>query len=435
MFSRTRIVLCSAVVAGLLAAPQAYATNGYFVPGYGMKNLALGGAVTADPQDAYATTANPAGEAFVPDQVTIGAWLFSPHRQAAMNGSSGLVTTNANTEGRSGATLFLIPEMAFSYQVNNRVGIGMAVVANGGMSTRYNYDFFNLITGRPTNQALGVNLAQLLILPTISYKVTPTVAIGVAPIFGVQSFRAYGMGSFASSTFSSAPKHVTNQGSAWAYGVGVRTGILARFLDNRLAVGASWASKVYMTKFDKYRGLFAGGGGFDVPSNFSAGIAITPIKPVTVSFDVQRILYGQIPSIANPGPGLGQPFTNHMLGSPNGFGFGWQDMTVYKLGVTYRYSDHWTFRAGYNYGKSPIPDNQLLFNLLAPGLVERHYSIGASYSPSPTTQWTVAYMYVPRKTEICTAPGCTTFFTGTKGQFIGAQMWQYTLGLDFAYKF
>lgn len=434
MFVRTRIAFCVAAIVSLFAAQPAYATNGYFIPGYGMKDLALGGAVTANPQDAYATTANPAGEAFVRNQITLGAWFFSPKRQSAANGSTGL-SADADTTGRSGATLFLIPEMAFSYQVNDRMGIGMAVVANGGMNTRYNYDFFNAITNKPTNQALGVNLAQVLMMPTISYKVVPNIAIGMAPIFAIQSFRAYGLGSFASPSFSSAPNYVTNKGNDWSYGVGVRTGILARFFHDRFAVGASWASKVYMTNFSKYKGLFAGGGSFNIPSNFAVGLAVKPIKPVTVSFDVERILYNQIPSVGNPGPVFGQPFNNRLLGTNNGLGFGWQDQTVYKVGLAYRYSDHWTFRAGYNYGKSPVPDNQLLFNMLAPGIVEQHYSVGASYSPSPHMQWTMAYMYVPRKTQICAAPGCTSLFSSTKGQFVGAQMWQYVLGLDFAYRF
>ncbi|QLQ01512.1 MAG: outer membrane protein transport protein [Thiobacillus sp.] len=40
-------------------------------------------------------------------------------------------------------------------------------------------------------------------------------------------------------------------------------------------------------------------------------------------------------------------------------GFGWKDQTIYKLGVNWGVNERLQLRAGYNYGKSPIPDDQL----------------------------------------------------------------------------
>ena len=45
------------------------------------------------------------------------------------------------------------------------------------------------------------------------------------------------------------------------------------------AVGVAYATKISMGNFDRYKGLFAQQGGFDIPSNFTVGIAFRPMKP------------------------------------------------------------------------------------------------------------------------------------------------------------
>ena len=65
-------------------------------------------------------------------------------------------------------------------------------------------------------------------------------------------------------------------------------------------MGATWASKTYMGKFDKYRGLFAEQGDFDIPSNFGVGLAWKATNELTIAGDYQRILYSQVAAIGNP---------------------------------------------------------------------------------------------------------------------------------------
>jgi long-chain fatty acid transport protein len=67
-----------------------------------------------------------------------------------------------------------------------------------------------------------------------------------------------------------------------------------------------------------------------------------------------------------------------MLGADNGAGFGWEDMMVYKFAVNYSGIDTWTLRGGYSYGKQPVPESEVLFNILAPGIIENHIGVGAS---------------------------------------------------------
>ncbi len=64
------------------------------------------------------------------------------------------------------------------------------------------------------------------------------------------------------------------------------------------------------------------------------------------------------------------------LGGDDGAGFGWEDMTVVKVGCQWRASDEWTWRFGYSQGDQPIPDDEVLFNILAPGVMEEHFTFG-----------------------------------------------------------
>ena len=70
--------LLAIAVSGVLAAPVANATNGYFAHGYGTKEKGLAGAGAAYSQDSMAASTNPAGMAFVGDRMDIGAAIFSP---------------------------------------------------------------------------------------------------------------------------------------------------------------------------------------------------------------------------------------------------------------------------------------------------------------------------------------------------------------------
>lgn len=436
MKSRTKTVLALAVAAGLAAPTAAFATNGYFKLGYGTKQFGMGGAGVAYPQDAVAAATNPAGMAFVGNRVDVAVQFFSPKRGASLGNTNDV---------QSGATLFAIPNMGAVLD-QGPLAYGVSIYANGGMNTRYSAanNFFNnnfsaIFGPAPNTGTLGVNLAQLIIAPTVAYKVLPNTSIGVSPLIGIQSFRAYGLGDFANPIFSSDPAHVTNQGNDTSYGGGVRVGIQSN-LTSWLSVGATWSSKVYMTKLDKYRGLFADQGSFDIPSNFAVGIALKPMPGLVLAADAQRILYNQVPAIGNPGPSnaelqqaigfaFGGPFPNYgarQLGASQGMGFGWQDITAYKVGAAYRVNSRLTVRAGFDYTTSPIPHNQLLFNILAPGVIKYTGTLGLTYKPTPTQEVNFAYMHAVRHNESVVSP-----LFGREE--IG--MYQNAVELGYAYKF
>src|SRR5690606_39646570 len=100
-------------------------------------------------------------------------------------------------------------------------------------------------------------------------------------------------------------------------------------------------SEIKTDEFDRYKGLFAENGGFDIPENYSAGVAWQVNPVLTVAADWQYIEYGSIRSIAND-LSLTAP-----LGADNGSGFGWNGINVYKLGAQYQVQQSLTLRAAF----------------------------------------------------------------------------------------
>ena len=52
-----------------------------------------------------------------------------------------------------------------------------------------------------------------------------------------------------------------------------------------------------------------------------------------------------------------------------------------------------TLRGGVSFGGQPIPASETFFNLLAPGVVERHLSLGATWKFGGNKEITAAYTH------------------------------------------
>ncbi|MEC4685622.1 MAG: outer membrane protein transport protein [Nitrospirota bacterium] len=361
-------LLCSVImiVAMFSFVASAYATNGYFAHGYSIKNKALAGAGVALPMDALTATTNPAGMVFVGNRVDAGLTLFMPSREYTVRGTPSGPPAFGLTPGtvKSGSEMFVIPSVGVNWMLNESSSAGVSVYGNGGMNTDYDTNTF--YGSSPT----GIDLMQLFITPTYSVKLTPKHAVGISAILAYQSFEALGLQAFGA--FSADPTKLTNNGHDDSYGYGARIGYLGEVLPD-LYLGASYQTKILMSKLDKYAGLFAEQGDFDIPSNWTVGLGYKVNPAVTLLLDVQRINYSDVNSVSNPFiPNIKTSY----LGNDSGAGFGWEDMTVYKFGLQWQSSRDWTWRAGYSIGDQPVPGSEVLFNILAPGVIKQHATLG-----------------------------------------------------------
>jgi long-chain fatty acid transport protein len=230
---------------------------------------------------------------------------------------------------------------------------------------------------------------------------------GVSLVTAVQIFSVRGLGAFAAytETFASSggmefPQNLTNNGHDESYGFGGKFGIQFDMTE-KLSFAASYQTEMNMSEFDKYADLFAKQGDFDIPQDLKVGLTFRPNEGLALNFDVEKIWYGDIDAIANPirnvygCPTAGGPDMTFQscFGGNNGGGFGWQDMTVYKIGAQWSSGNDFTWRAGFSHGDQPIPEIEAMFNILAPATIEDHITVGMTRALPSGNEWSLSFMY------------------------------------------
>ena len=190
-----------------------------------------------------------------------------------------------------------------------------------------------------------------------------------------------------------------------------------------VSLGATFQSKTYMGKFNQYQGLFAEQGGFDIPANFAGGVAVKVHPKVTVLLDAERILYSGVKSIAD------SDANQTPLGSANGPGFGWHDITEVKAGLDVHVSHALTLRGGYNHSGLPFDGTQTFFNLLAPAVTQEHVTVGATWKLQNGKEINVNYLHAFNGT----VNGTTSIPPTAGGGNANLSMYQNAVGVSFGW--
>ncbi|OYZ20311.1 MAG: hypothetical protein B7Y39_10830 [Bdellovibrio sp. 28-41-41] len=355
----------------LMASLSTYATNGYFQHGYGTRASGMGGAAIAAPEDTFATVNNPAGLVDQKNRFDAELTWFNPIRS----------TTLMGTEFQSGATSFLMPNLGYSSLISETMSWGLTFVAAGGMNTTY--DSPSLFNNPQTPQAVGTtniysNLAQMYLIPSWSMQLNRDHSVGVSLNVVYQTFEARGLQAFG----------IQDQGQDTSTGFGLRVGWKGR-LTETLSLGATYQMETTMSAFSKYKGLFAEQGKFNIPATYGIGAQFKATESLTLALDSTWILYSAVKSLGN------KMTQTAPLGADNGSGFGWADQNILKLGLAYTLNEDWTLRGGLNSAKMPVSSSQTMFNVLAPAVIESHYTLGATMNLGDGAELNLSYMYAP----------------------------------------
>jgi long-chain fatty acid transport protein len=389
------------------------ATDGYFSNGVGTKNKSMAGAGVAFLTNPFSAANNPAGIGFLENfQIEVAFAVFNPNRQYTVTGAPtpspytfGLTEGNIESESK----YFFIPTIAATFKLGEKNSIGVNIFGNGGMNTDYpTRTYYNDVSyaifggdQSPTNpfggitQPTGINLTQLFVSATYARRFGNH-SIGISPVFVYQTFEAKGLEAFSNFQMAGANSDkITGNGSETSTGFGFKIGYQGELFEG-FRLGATFQPRINMSEFEEYKGLFADGGKFDIPMTWTAGVSYDFNEHFTLLFDVRQIMYSEIKSVANPLvpstalPLNPNPDANPMdpntwfipnesfvpLGDENGAGFGWEDMFVFKVGAEFRKLENWDFRLGYSHGEQPIGEDDVLFNILAPAVVQDHLTLG-----------------------------------------------------------
>jgi len=383
MKSPLKKILATAIVAGLTLPTVATATNGYFMIGFGAKSRGMGGVGVAEGVDGLAAAFNPATMMDVGTRFDIGGDIFyAPinisHSDGTLSETTILEESHFEDTFFSPGDVFIIPNMGATYKYNEDITIGFAFIGAGmgtqfdqtipadntGATPSYFYNFNNPVNNADSN--VGIKLLQMQIPLSIAYKLNEQHNVGFSFVMAMQYFEAHGLQAFQELKLASSTSNLTNMGTDFSYGAGIRLGWQGKFLNDDLKAGFNYSSRVYMSEFEDYSSLFAEQGDFDIPENYALGLSYSAIPNIKIKFDIQQINYDDIASVGNPGPYAynstefnplcpGVDTDNCKLGGDQGMGFGWTDQTIYKIGTEYSYNEKLTVRAGANYGKATIP--------------------------------------------------------------------------------
>ena len=393
--------LGTAALLGAIAVAPAVATNGMDMIGYGTRSIGMGGADVAVAGDAGNVSGNPAAVSeATASSANIGVTLLMPTMSMKHNTPAGLDSVDSE------AQYFPMPQIGYVHRLGGGpLAVGFGLYAQGGMGV----DFQNVTTGMGTKDELTSQVSFMRLNPLVSYKINDAVTLGGTLMIGYSQcqFSVYpgtyspGMDGKPGTGDDFAGMDITglnSLGFAGRVGAQVKVGPMVR-------LGATYTSESTI-KLDGGNAKLNFGQmkvdydaelqDFTWPQEFEAGVAVTPAKGMTVAFDVKWINWSA--AIDQPKLKLSNP---NSAGVPstleNTFDMAWEDQWVYAIGVEYAFNAMNTFRAGYNYGKSPVPDDNL--NPLFPATVEQHLTLGYGLTFG---QWGVnlAYEHAFENTQV-----------------------------------
>jgi long-chain fatty acid transport protein len=405
MGSKGRLLAAAAASAAIMALGQpAHATNGYFITCVGAYNCGMAGAGVALPTDATNAGVNPALMARVGNEAILSPAWFHPVRTIDAKGPLG---NSAAGEQTSSNEHFVEGAAGVNYTLNPTFSLGASLYGSGGMMTKYDQPRINPAflpsPGGAYDNEVRYRIGNLV--PTLSARPTKDSAYGIGVILAYSDFKT---------NFATAPFNFRTQGNLeldQAFGVGVRVGGLWD-VSPALTLGATVSTPVWFEEFGKYRDVFLGP--VNTPPHGTIGLAWHVTPSTDIAFDVKYIAYETVKAIGK---------------QPAQGGFGWENMPVFMLGAQHRLNESLTLRAGYNYGPSPIPENNTFANALFPAVMEHHVAAGLTYALSPRWQLTGSAFYAFKAEQ--TDPGTGDVYSQNG---VGTHVDMYQMGVQFAVK-
>lgn len=200
--------LLIAMTLSLTTSGLALASNITEFPDNGSEQLARGGAWVARASDPLAAFYNPAGLAGQDTRLILNANLAFKHtcfnRIKATNDTTadGIAPGGAYPQACNEGGTFPNPQIAMTIKVNDRVGVGLALLGPSGVA---NTSWPEFVDGKAAPQ-------RYLLLKANALLLTPTVAIGVRATDWLRVGASFQWG-FATAQFSSASDALNTDGS------------------------------------------------------------------------------------------------------------------------------------------------------------------------------------------------------------------------------
>lgn len=360
-----RLLTTTIIMAGMALPFTVNATNGILPLGNGMTAHGFGGAGIANAADAMSGVDNPANLTTTADQMSLGMSLFSPKRAADVGFGTGYVESDSN--------LFFIPQFAWTKTANQEMSWGILVNAMGGMNTDYPGKLFN------ESVKVGMDLQGIIVSPTIGYKQSSDTSFGASLLLGYESLETSGTGAPPTGAPVGTPPLPENEKDT-ATGYGVKIGVTTKAMAD-LVLGFTYQTSIKMGEMSKHCDFIfssASDCSLDLPPMFGLGVNYALSADSKIVADVQRVNWASVAVFDEL--------------------FGWENQTILKIGYEQRVNEGYAWRIGFNYGKSPIPDDAVANNVLAPAVSEKHLTFGFTKKIG-SDELVGYYAYVPEEEQ------------------------------------
>lgn len=389
--------LSLAVLVGAMWAGPAAATNGMEMIGYNPRAIGMGGADIAVGSDAGAVSCNPAAICQqAPSSATAGILLLMPHLNLQDAGGN-------DVDGEQ--QYFAMPLLGYTHTLPTMpLTLGLGVYAQGGMGV----DFQDVNTGMGTEDDLMSQVAFMRVNPIVTYRPNDWLSVGATVMIGYAQMKF----DYFPNTYSAGQDGQPGTGDDFpgmkvrdltSFGVAGKVGAQAT-LGPMVRVGAAYTSKTSLS-LDGGDATFNFGAAkakydaemddFTWPQEFEFGVAVLPVPGLTLAADAKWINWSD--AVDRPVLKVSDP---NLAGFPSEmeipFEMQWDDQWVFAVGAEYAITPVHTVRAGFNYGKNPVPDETL--NPLFPAIVEKHATLGYGFNHG---KWSldVAYEHAFENTQ------------------------------------
>ncbi len=398
-----------------LSTTSAFATNGDQMIGLSAESRALGGTGVAHYMGSANALTNPALLAKMKDKdefIFAGTVFDSDVKIKTTAGSVANPAIGVNKTSDEGVSV--IPAISLSHRINDDFVIGLGMYGTAGMGTDWRDTDKSLIqnyNGKVDLYNMRSSLMLMQFAPSLAYG-NDLYGVGATVILQYGSLSV----DYDTNGQDGQLKHI-GSGSSNDFGFGFQIGGYYNPIKS-LTIGAVYKSKIdmeYKNQISDAAEAYGYGSNpaalpaksdhLEQPAEYGIGVSYD-MDAFTMTADVKEIKWSDSKGYKD---------------------FGWDDQTVYALGVKYTAASYWA-GFGFNYGENPVPNNESdvpvngnpayntdgdtmnLFNYaMFPATVESTITVGGGYSFSENLALNAAYTYAP---EVSDTVDTSTVATG-----------------------
>jgi long-chain fatty acid transport protein len=374
------------IVISTLASTLLLATNGDNLISLGAESRAMGGTGIAMGMGTDSVFKNPSWLADIKGtQAMFGATLFMPEVKAKNDNANG-------QEATSKADTSLIPAVSHAGRISDSIAYGIGMFGVSGMGADYRNE--NGMTPQE-NKGLSdmrTNFQYMRFVPSVAYKKENLrVGVGLTLAYGALDMAA---------VMPTDPQDMSTYkqrggGMSDDFGFGAQLGAGYTITPN-ISVGAFYQTEIateYEDVFDFNMDGIYDDLKLNQPAEYGIGVGFKNSN-IRASLDVKQIKWSDAEGYDS---------------------FGWDDQTVYSLGLEYKNTSDLAIRAGYSHANSPLDDGNFkgatvggaqmrpqdvtYFNMMGfPAISEDHYTVGLGYKFNNKIGIDIAYVYAPKET-------------------------------------